>query len=91
MIGHRRFANATDPLRLLDDVLDLSYVGLGKLVLEVKEFDLHNLLTELAFLLGGGERAETVELLMEVAPDVRARLCGDTIVRKEIGGGDTGF
>ncbi|SFL90197.1 response regulator [Rugamonas rubra] len=66
-------------LRLLDDVLDLSYVESGRLVLNIEEFDLQSLLAELALLLGGSERAESVELLLEVAPDVPARLFGDSL------------
>ena len=71
-------------LRLLDDVLDLSYVESGKLILDVEEFDLQNLLAELALLLGGSERSETVELLMEVAPDVPLRLFGDSLRLQQV-------
>nr|WP_315218614.1 response regulator [uncultured Duganella sp.] len=71
-------------LRLLDDVLDLSYVESNKLVLENKEFDLQNLLGELALLLSGSERAETVELLIEVAPDVPGRLFGDSLRLQQV-------
>ncbi|MEX1366705.1 MAG: ATP-binding protein [Nannocystaceae bacterium] len=69
---------------LLDDILDVSKVEVGKIALRPEVFSLRGLLQHLEKLLGG--RIEQAELCLrvEVAPSVPARLYGDPARLKQV-------
>ncbi|HEY0950505.1 response regulator [Nocardioides sp.] len=64
-------------LRLINDVLDLSKIEAGRLVLENIDFDLRRLLDDIAVVLGIQARQKGVELVVSCHPDVPDRLRGD--------------
>jgi len=64
-------------LRLINDVLDLSKIEAGRLVLESIDFDLRRLLDDIAIVLGIQAREKGVELVVSCHPDVPERLRGD--------------
>ncbi|WP_164519513.1 response regulator [Nocardioides ferulae] len=64
-------------LRLVNDVLDLSKIEAGRLVLESIDFDLRTVLDEVAVVLGIQARSKGIELVVSCAPDVPERLRGD--------------
>ena len=64
-------------LRLINDVLDLSKIDAGRLVLETIDFDLRRLLDDVAVVLGIQARQKGVEFIVSCHPDVPERLCGD--------------
>ena len=64
-------------LRLINDVLDLSKIEAGRLVLESIDFDLRRLLDDIAVVLGIQAREKDIELIVSCHPDVPDRLRGD--------------
>ncbi|MBI2243070.1 MAG: response regulator, partial [Nocardioides sp.] len=64
-------------LRLITDVLDLSKIEAGHLVLESVDFDLRKLLDDIAVVLGIQARAKGVEFIVSCHPDVPDGLRGD--------------
>ncbi|WP_296604701.1 histidine kinase dimerization/phospho-acceptor domain-containing protein, partial [Nocardioides sp.] len=64
-------------LRLVNDVLDLSKIEAGGLVLESIDFDLRKLLDDIAVVLGLQARQKGVELVVSCHPEVPERLRGD--------------
>lgn len=64
-------------LRLINDVLDLSKVEAGRLLLESIDFDLRKLLDDIAVVLGIQARHKGVEFIVSCHPDVPDRLRGD--------------
>jgi signal transduction histidine kinase/DNA-binding NarL/FixJ family response regulator len=64
-------------LRLVNDVLDLSKIEAGRLVLENIDFDLRKLLDDIAVVLGLQARQKGVELVVSCHPEVPDRLRGD--------------
>jgi len=66
-------------LGIINDILDLSKVEAGKLELERAGFELQKLLDHVAVLVGEKCHARGLELAFDVAPDVPARLVGDSL------------
>ena len=64
-------------LRLINDVLDLSKIDAGALVLESIDFDLRRLLDDVAVVLGIQARQKGVEFVVSCHPDVPDWLRGD--------------
>ncbi|GAA1155494.1 ATP-binding protein [Nocardioides aquiterrae] len=64
-------------LRLINDVLDLSKIDAGRLVLESIDFDLRQLLDEIAVVLGIQAREKGVQFVVSCHPDVPDLLRGD--------------
>jgi CheY-like chemotaxis protein/two-component sensor histidine kinase len=64
-------------LRLVNDALDLARIEAGKLVLEDADFDLHELLEEVAALLQPLAQARRLEFRLERAPGLPGWLRGD--------------
>ena len=64
-------------LALLNDILDLSKIEAGKLELECLDFNLRDLLDELAAAMALRFRKKGLELIFDTAPDVPALLRGD--------------
>lgn len=70
-------ASGRSLLRLINDVLDLSKIDAGRLVLEDIDFDLRRLLDDVAVVLGIQARQKGVEFIVSCHPDVPERLRGD--------------
>ena len=64
-------------LRLINDVLDLSKIEAGRLVLESIDFDLRRLLDDIAVVLGIQARQKGIEFVVSCHPEVPDRLRGD--------------
>jgi PAS domain S-box-containing protein len=64
-------------LALINDILDLSRIEAGKLLLETVDFDLRSLLDELTDLMSVRAREKNLRLVVTVLPEVPSRLRGD--------------
>jgi PAS domain S-box-containing protein len=64
-------------LRLLDDILDFSKMEAGKLQLAPADFDLRARIATTLDTLAPMAAAKGLELVLDVAPDVPERVCGD--------------
>jgi signal transduction histidine kinase/two-component SAPR family response regulator len=64
-------------LALLNDILDFSKIESGRLTFETLDFDLRGVIEGTLELLAGPAQAKGVELVGEVAPEVRTQLRGD--------------
>jgi PAS domain S-box-containing protein len=64
-------------LAIINDVLDFSKIEAGKLELETVDFDLSQLMEEVADLLAERAHAKGIELACRVGDDVPIHLCGD--------------
>ncbi|MEW6513926.1 MAG: response regulator [Pseudomonadota bacterium] len=66
-------------LGIINDILDYSKIEAGKLTIEQREFDLDELLDNMASQLGEKVASKDLELVIDVAADVPARLVGDSL------------
>ena len=64
-------------MAIINDILDFSKIEAGKLVIEPVDFDLSQLLEEVAGLLAEGAHAKGLELATDIQPDLPAALRGD--------------
>ncbi|WP_227817920.1 hybrid sensor histidine kinase/response regulator [Nitrogeniibacter aestuarii] len=64
-------------LDIINDILDFSKIEAGKLVLEQIEFDPVDVIEDTGVLLAGNAQHKGIELVVEIAPEVRGRFCGD--------------
>ena len=71
-------------LGIINDILDFSKIESGKLELELVDFDLERLLGDLAQLVAEPVARKGLELILDVAPDVRCGLKGDALRIKQI-------
>jgi signal transduction histidine kinase/DNA-binding response OmpR family regulator len=71
-------------LMLINDLLDLSKIESGKLVLERTGVDLLQLLAELIQSAGVQARAKGLELVSDMAPDVHRRITSDPLRLRQI-------
>ncbi len=66
-------------LGIINDILDLSKIEAGRLVIEPQDFDLDGLLDTLSSQLAEAVGRKNLELLLDIAPDVPSRLFGDEL------------
>ncbi|EGI76901.1 response regulator [Hylemonella gracilis] len=66
-------------LGVINDILDLSKIEAGKLVIEHTEFQLEKALSNVANLIAEKAHAKGLELIFDIAPDVPQRLVGDSL------------
>ncbi|MFM2402286.1 MAG: hypothetical protein RL223_166 [Pseudomonadota bacterium] len=71
-------------LALLDDVLDLSRIESGRLELESRAFDLHQLLRELITLFGGAQPRDGLQLRLGPLDAVPRRVVGDPLRLRQV-------
>ncbi len=82
--AHTARQSARNLLDLLNDILDFSKIEAGKLELEVVDFDLRELIQEVAELFAEPCHEKNLELLYNLADDVPAALHGDPIRLRQI-------
>ena len=70
---------ANSLLRIINDILDFSKIEAGKLDIESTEFNLEEVLENLANTLPVAAREKKLEILFAVAPDVPLSLMGDPL------------
>ncbi|HNW36419.1 MAG TPA: ATP-binding protein, partial [Candidatus Ozemobacteraceae bacterium] len=71
-------------LALLNDILDLSRIGAGRMELDEALFDLHALIQTTLELLSGRAGSKRIELQMEMAPDLPRWVIGDQFRLRQI-------
>ncbi|PXF32454.1 hypothetical protein WH50_04285 [Pokkaliibacter plantistimulans] len=71
-------------LGLLNDILDYSKIGAGKLALDPQPFDLETLLQELAVVLTGLMHKPDVELMFDIDPYFPATMIGDSLRLQQV-------
>ncbi|MBU3695793.1 response regulator [Dechloromonas sp.] len=71
-------------LGLINDILDYSKIEADKIVLEQCEFDLEQLLDEIASQLGEKASGKELELVFDASPDTPRQLLGDTLRLSQI-------
>ena len=64
---------------LISDILDFSKIDAGKLALEVGDFDLHRVLSNVLQLTEGRAREKGLQLSQQIAPEVPQNLRGDSL------------
>jgi len=64
-------------LKLIDDILDLSKIEVGKIALEISTFNLRQAVEEVAELLGAQAREKALDIRMSVSPKIPELLRGD--------------
>jgi two-component system, sensor histidine kinase and response regulator len=76
--------SATSLLSLMNDILDFSKIEAGKLQLERIEFDLRDLVEEVAAAFAERAQRKGLEILAWTAPELPARLIGDPTRLRQI-------
>ncbi len=71
-------------MQLLNDLLDLSKIEAGKLVLEEVPFSLHTIMARLLTLVGDGARAKGLSLRLTLHPESPEYLVGDPLRLEQI-------
>ncbi|MEO6325408.1 MAG: ATP-binding protein, partial [Thermoanaerobaculia bacterium] len=71
-------------VEIIEDILDLSRIEAGKLTVERQEFDLDELLAELADVAGARAGQKGLEVLFSPGPDVPRQLRGDPVRLKQV-------
>ena len=66
-------------LGIINDILDYSKIEAGKIELEAREFDLHQMLDNVASQLGEKVASKGLELVFDVAADLPTTLVGDSL------------
>ncbi|GAB3198967.1 hypothetical protein GCM10027062_14530 [Nocardioides hungaricus] len=66
-------------LGIINDILDLSKIEAGKLELEAADFDVREVLDQVAGVLGGPAHEKGLELIVGCAPDVPHLVSGDSV------------
>lgn len=64
-------------LKLLNDILDYSKMDVNKLELDLHEFELEDLIQDLAAIMSGHNKEENVELIFDIDVSLPQRLIGD--------------
>jgi PAS domain S-box-containing protein len=82
-LGHIRSASRT-LLHIINDILDLSKIEAGKLVLERREFDLQAVLDQVIALLGQEAAAKGLPLVVNCASPAPRKLVGDPLRLEQV-------
>ncbi|HKX42995.1 MAG TPA: response regulator, partial [Burkholderiaceae bacterium] len=69
--------SARNLLQILNDILDVSKIEAGQMVLERIDFELESVIGEMADVLGLKADEKSLELLFSASPDLPTRLVGD--------------
>ena len=71
-------------LSLLNDILDLSKIEAGRMLLEKIPVEVRSVVSDCARGVSAQARAKDIELKLEIAPDLPARLIGDPLRLRQI-------
>ncbi|HYX39558.1 MAG TPA: ATP-binding protein [Oligoflexus sp.] len=71
-------------LVLINDILDMSKVEAGKLILETKAFEIENLVREAMAIHAPAANSKRVGLFAAVAPGVPKTICGDQVRLRQV-------
>ena len=66
-------------LGILNDILDYSKIEAGRLELEARAFDLHEIIDQVAVMFGETASARELEFLYNIQPDLPVSLVGDSL------------
>lgn len=76
--------SAESLLHLINDILDFSKIEAGKLLLEMAEFDLRDVVEGVVALLSIRAQSKGIELLCDVSPQLNTRVLGDQTRLRQI-------
>lgn len=82
--AHTARRTAQSVLAILHDILDYSRIEAGRMELEQADFDLADLVEDVAGLAAAGAHAKGVEILCDMAPDIPQRVRGDPLQLRRI-------
>ncbi len=71
-------------LALINDILDISKIEAGRVVLNESEFDLHRLLDELKQMFHNAAAAKDLRLLVEKSSDLPQLICSDRLKLRQV-------
>ncbi|MGB9093524.1 MAG: response regulator, partial [Gallionella sp.] len=71
--------SAKSLLRILNDILDISKIEAGKMEIEQVTFELEEVMSNVATIVGNRAHEKKLEFLMQTAPDVPPLLIGDPL------------
>ncbi|MFO0879426.1 MAG: ATP-binding protein [Gemmataceae bacterium] len=71
-------------MAVIDDILDLSKIEAGKVEVVQRTFDVRHLLHDSVGAMGARARQKQIELHVEVAPELPARLVGDPLRLRQV-------
>ena len=71
-------------LQILDDLLDYSKIEAGRLTLEAEPLDIRELVDNAVGLLAGRAHEKGLKVRVDIAPEVAAVLCGDSVRLRQI-------
>lgn len=71
--------SAKSLLRILNDILDISKIEAGKMEIEQVTFELEEVMSNVATIVGNRAHEKKLEFLMQTAPDVPPLLVGDPL------------
>ena len=77
-------ASARTLLSLIENILDISKIEAGKLVMEIVDFDLHGLINTTAAILMPQARAKGLEFMIHIAPEIPFELRGDPLHLRQV-------
>lgn len=77
-------ASARTLLSLIENILDISKIEAGKLVLETTDLDLHALINSTAAILMPQARAKGLEFMIHIAPETPYLLRGDPLHLRQV-------
>lgn len=71
-------------LGLLNDILDYSKIEVGKLQLDLHDFELEPMLSDLAVVLAGNQGDKDIEVMFDVDTSLPDVLCGDSLRLQQV-------
>ena len=76
--------SSEDLLNIINDILDLSKIDAGKLIIENSSFNLRDVIEEAQQVLAPEASARGISLIQFISPDIPELLCGDRLRLKQI-------
>jgi hypothetical protein len=75
---------AKNLLGIINEILDFSKIEVGRMLLEVVEFDLHSMVSDLCSMVKGEAQRKGLEVSFDIRPDVPRYLKGDITRLKQV-------
>ncbi|WP_370315413.1 ATP-binding protein [Thalassolituus sp.] len=76
--------SSEDLLNIINDILDLSKIDAGKLIIENSGFNLRDVVEEALQVLAPEAASRGISLIQCISPDIPGQLCGDRLRLKQI-------